>query len=85
MPTSLATLQTIMAVSAGEEETRRWPAGCQATPVTGLWHGRDSRVTQLLEGRDTTLAGSTCHTSTPDYNRGLFSFKNNEKNIILPL
>ena len=62
---SLATLQISMVGSAGDPEARSLPAGCHASAVTGAWPSWVRARTQLVLGRDTTLAGSRVHSIMP--------------------
>ena len=62
---SLATLQISMFESDGEAEANKRPELCQANEVTGEWPGWLKARTQLVLGRDTTLAGSRVHSMMP--------------------
>jgi hypothetical protein len=62
---SLATLQINIFESAGEAEANNLPELFQASEVTGEWPGLLSDLTQLVLGRETTLAGSRVHNMMP--------------------
>ena len=62
---SLAMLHNNMAGSAGDPEANNRPAGCQAMVVTGAWPGRVKERTQLVLGREITLAGSRVQSIIP--------------------
>lgn len=62
---SLLGLQIIRFVSAGEQLARSLPQGDHARSVTGVCPALCNLVTQLVDGLDTMLVGSTVHTITP--------------------